>query len=306
MNDGCVVLDAVVKRYGRLHAIDGIDFTLGFGQCVALIGHNGAGKTTLLKLMLGLMRPTAGSVRVLGMDPSRRGAAMMRRRIGYLPESLSLYPGLTGAETLAFYARLKREPITSCAELLRRVGIADVAHRRVAAYSKGMRQRLGLAQALLGAPKVLLLDEPTTGLDPPLRQRFYDIIGEMRAAGTAILISSHALAELQDRADKVIIVNRGRKIAEGTVGELRRQAQRPARIRLTLANEKAASLLVSATLGAGWKRISPTVVEATCPESEKVKIIGMVASSPVPISDIDILSPSLDETYAHFLESETG
>lgn len=304
MNDGCVVLDTVVKRYGRVHAIDGIDLALRFGQCVALIGHNGAGKTTLLKLMLGLVRPTTGKVTILGMDPAGRGAAMMRRRIGYLPESLSLYPGLTGAETLAFYARLKREPVASCAGLLRRVGIADVAHRRVATYSKGMRQRLGLAQALLGAPKVLLLDEPTTGLDPPLRQSFYEIISEMRAAGTAILISSHALAELQDRVDRVVIVNRGRKIAEGTVSELRRKAQHPVRIRLTLADERGAALLASAGLGADWRRISPSVVETACAESEKVKFIGMLAS--LPVTDVDILSPSLDDTYAHFLQSEPG
>ncbi len=120
------------------------------GETIALVGHNGAGKTTLMKLMLGLIRPTAGSIRVLGEDPAA-GEFAARRRLGYLPESVSFNPALTGRETLAFYARLKREPARDVALLLERVGLAHAADRRVGTYSKGMRQRLGLAQALLGA-----------------------------------------------------------------------------------------------------------------------------------------------------------
>lgn len=304
------VLDSVTKHYGRIPAIEGVNLSLKAGECVALVGHNGAGKSTIIKLMLGLIRPSAGKVTVLGSDPSSRANSAARCKIGYLPENLALYPSLTGSETLAFYARLKHLPVRECAELLEKVGIADAAHRRVGSYSKGMRQRLGLAQALLGAPSLLLLDEPTTGLDPALRLSFYDIVRKLRDSGAAILISSHALAELQDQADRVVIMNRGRKVAEGSVADLGRLAQRPVRIRLTLAEGQCGDPLPPLpALGAKaskWSRISSTVIEAACAPSEKIKIVEALAACPERFSDIEILSPSLDETYAHFLGREAA
>ena len=141
---------------------------------------------------------------------------------------------MTGAETLAFYARLKRQPVSRNAALLERVGIAAAANRRVATYSKGMRQRLGLAQALLGHPRALLLDEPTTGLDPALRQSFYEIIRELRRNGAMVLLSSHALAELEGQVDRVVVMNQGRKVADGNIADLRALAAIPPRIRLRL------------------------------------------------------------------------
>src|SRR5262245_20515129 len=155
----------VTKEYGRIKAVRGASFELGQGELVALIGHNGAGKTTLMKLMLGLIRPTGGSIEVLGDNPAA-GEFAGRRLLGYLPENVSFDSALTGRETQTFYARLKREPAARALELLETVGLGAAARRRVGTYSKGMRQRLGLAQALIGHPKVLLLDEPTTGLDP--------------------------------------------------------------------------------------------------------------------------------------------
>lgn len=202
-----VVLRAVTHLYGRRVAVDGVDLNLRAGECIGLVGHNGAGKSTLIKMMLELIRPTSGSVQVLGQDPSAGAAAAARRELGYLPENVALHPSLTGAETLAFYARLKGQPVAGNAALLERVGIAAAAHRRVGTYSKGMRQRLGLAQALLGKPRALLLDEPTTGLDPALRQSFYEIIGDLRREGATILLSSHALAELEGQVDRVVVMN---------------------------------------------------------------------------------------------------
>src|SRR6188472_4034629 len=163
-----VSVNAATKSYRKVHALTEFSCSLDEGETVALVGHNGAGKTTLIKLMLGLIRPSAGAVRVLGEDPAA-GEFAARRRLGYLPENVSFNAALTGHETLAFYARLKREPAKAVAVLLERVGLTHAANRRVGTYSKGMRQRLGLAQALLGRPRVLLLDEPTTGLDPALR-----------------------------------------------------------------------------------------------------------------------------------------
>ena len=157
--------------------------------------------------------------------------AAVRRDIGYLPENLALYPALTGAETLNFYARLKRGTTAGNAELLDRVGLAAAVDRRVKTYSRGMRQRLGLAQALLGAPRALFLDEPTTGLDPASRKDFYAILRELRRDGAMVLLSSHALAELEGQVDRVVVMNRGKKVADGDIAQLRGLAAIRPRIR---------------------------------------------------------------------------
>jgi hypothetical protein len=134
-------LDKVTKRYGKQAAVNEVTLELGSGQCIALVGHNGAGKTTLIKMMLGLTHATAGRIRVLGEDPLSQGGQRARLAIGYLPESVAFPPSLTGREMLRFYARLKRRPVSECDELLARVGLVEAAHKRIGAYSKGMRQR---------------------------------------------------------------------------------------------------------------------------------------------------------------------
>jgi Cu-processing system ATP-binding protein len=306
MSAETVRLAGVSKSYGRLTAVRNVDLALAVGECVALVGHNGAGKSTLIKLMLGLIRPTDGRVSILGENPAGGGAARARRDIGYLPENVALHPALTGAETLAFYARLKRQPIGRNAELLERVGIADAARRRVGTYSKGMRQRLGLAQALLGAPKVLLLDEPTTGLDPALRKGFYEIVRALRDSGATILLSSHALAELEGQVDRVVIMNRGRKVADGTLTELRRLARQPVVIRLTMPAAQSARLPAIIGPAMAWRRVSPATLEMSCAEDEKSAVIRELGALPADFSDIEILAPTLDDMYAHFLMREAA
>ena len=208
-----------VKTYREVEALRDVSLSLNGGEVVALVGHNGAGKTTLIKLMLGLIRPTSGEIRVLGDDPAA-GQFEARRRLGYLPENVSFNLALTGRETLAFYAGLKGVPKGGVLPLLERVGLAAAADRRVRTYSKGMRQRLGLAQALLGEPRVLLLDEPTTGLDPQLRRSFYEIVASLRDGGATVMLSSHALTELDGRADRITTFTGGppRRLLGGALG----------------------------------------------------------------------------------------
>lgn len=306
MSKETVRLDSVTKSYGKLTAVRDVDLSLASGECIALVGHNGAGKSTLIKLMLGLIRSTVGSVSVLGADPAGSSAAHARRAIGYLPENIALHPSLTGAETLAFYARLKRQPIAQNAELLDLVGIAAAANRRVGTYSKGMRQRLGLAQALLGAPKVLLLDEPTTGLDPALRKGFYEIVRSLRESGATVLLSSHALAELEGQVDRVVIMNRGRKVADGTLAELRRLARQPVVIRLTMPAEQSARLPTIIGPAAAWQRVSPAVIEMSCAEQKKSAVIQQLGAISANFEDIEIVAPTLDDMYAHFLTREAA
>lgn len=297
---GTVEIRDVVKRFGKVEAVRDVSFSLPEGETVALVGHNGAGKTTLMKLMLGLIKPTSGSISVLGDDPVA-GQFEARRRLGYLPENVSFNAALTGSETLAFYARLKREPAKSVAPLLDRVGLTHAAGRRVGTYSKGMRQRLGLAQALLGEPRVLLLDEPTTGLDPALRQSFYEIVEELRGRGATVLLSSHALTELEERAGRVIIMNRGIKVADGTLDELRRIARLPTRIRLKVTGTGLAN--VPNWLGPvdGWRRINGHMVEIDAAPDRKIEVLRRATDEGAPVEDLDVIPPTLDELYAHFL-----
>jgi Cu-processing system ATP-binding protein len=256
-----------------------------------------------MKLMLGLIRPTSGRVGVLGDDPAA-GEFSARQKLGYLPENVAFNASLTGRETLSFYARLKRQPANAVSALLNRVGLASAADRRIGAYSKGMRQRLGLAQSLLGEPRVLLLDEPTTGLDPALRLSFYDMIEELRARGATVLISSHTLTELEERAGRVIIMNCGLKVADGSLDELRKIARLPMRIRLKVA--KNALNDVPGWLGpvGRWRQINGNTVEIDTRPEDKIRVLHRATGAGALVEDLEIVPATLDELYVHFLRSQ--
>ncbi len=293
-----ILLERVSKAFGRLHAVRDVDLALHHGECVGLVGHNGAGKSTLIKMMLGLIRPSFGQVRVLGQDPAINAAARARRELGYLPENVAFHPAMTGEESLAFYARLKSQPVSRNPELLKLVGLEkSAACRRIGTYSKGMRQRLGLAQALLGNPRALLLDEPTSGLDPALRHGFYEIIRALRDQGTTVLLCSHALAEMEGQVDRVVVMNGGRKVADGTVQALRRLAGVRPRLRVHLA-ETPRAVVNGPDVWCGWARVAPCVLETECDEAEltaQLRILPMMAG------EVEIVRPSLDDIYAEFL-----
>ena len=279
------------KTFAGFTAVSDVDIHIDAGETVALAGHNGAGKSTLMKMLLGLLAPTSGNISINGHGATSLAA---RQLIGYLPETVALYPNMTGFETLDFFADLKRVSHERNRELLTRVGIIEAAKKRVGTYSKGMRQRLALAQALLGQPKILLLDEPTTGLDPASRADFYRILDELRAQGTAILLSSHALAELADQADRIVIMKSGVKTADGDLHALRRDAGLPTRLRAWFAD--------AINLPAPWQSEGDGWVCASS-EADKVARLGELWQAGQP-TNIDILPPALDDLYAHFLRRE--
>jgi Cu-processing system ATP-binding protein len=297
-----VELEHVAKRYGAITALHDVSFKLEPGETVALIGHNGAGKTTLFKLMLGLSRPSSGSIRVLGDEPAA-GEFAARRRLGYLPESVSFHATLTGREVLSFYSRLKGEPAAKIDDLLARVGLTAAADRQVRTYSKGMRQRLGLIQALFGDPLLLLLDEPTTGLDPALRLEFYEIVQELQHKGATIVLSSHALTELEERARRIIILNRGHVVANGSIEHLRRLAGLPTRIRVTVASGQAQRLSTLVGPVPNWREINGHLVEFDAAPSAKIDLIRRATDKGGPAEDVTIVQPTLDDLYAHFLRN---
>jgi len=298
-----VSLHSVSKRYGNAIAVRDVTLDLNPGQTVALVGHNGAGKTTLFKMMLGLTRPSGGSIAVLGEDPATRAGRNARIDVGYLPENVVFSGALTGREMLRFYAELKGRPARECDSLLEQVGLAEARNKRVNAYSKGMRQRLGLAQALLGSPRLLILDEPTTGLDPLVRQSFYELVSELRGRGVTALLSSHALSELEARIDLVVILHMGVVLASGSLEALRGLAGLPIQVDLSVGegftDQHLAELngLVSTAAGLNGRR------SLTCTPGNKVELLRRVAGLP-DVTDISIAEPTLDQIYAHFLQGK--
>lgn len=296
MNNQHLTLNQITKQYGAQKAVNNVDLTLNAGECVGLAGHNGAGKSTMMKLILGLIRADTGKITLFNHDVTEHHSASIRQQIGYLPETVALHPSLTGAETLDFYAKLKGCDRAHNHALLERVGIAQSAHKRVGAYSKGMRQRLALAQALLGNPKLLLLDEPTTGLDPASRQMFYHIIGELKQQGATVLLSTHALAELDGHADRIVVMKNGNKVADGNMRELHIQSGLPTKIVAQLANETA--------LPAHWTKHSGNLqYETECAENDKMARLHELGNLD-NVVQLDIHTPTLDEMYAEFLKRE--
>src|SRR5689334_6123656 len=211
------------KRYGRTRALGGVDLAVAEGELVGLLGPNGAGKSTLVKVCCGLVRPSAGTAAVCG-EPA--GSPAARAALGYLAE-LFRFPGWMGAdEVLGLHQRLAGSAggPEERARLLELVGLGDVAGRRVEAMSKGMQQRLGIAQALIGGPPVLILDEPTSALDPAGRRVVRDLLADLRRRGTAVLLNSHLLSEVELICDRVVIISRGEVVAEGRPDDLTRGA----------------------------------------------------------------------------------
>lgn len=295
------VWHAVSKHYRDVTAVQEVSLALEAGQATALVGHNGAGKTTLIKLLLGLIRPSQGSVRVAGIDPAGTEGAQARRAIGFLPESVAFHDAMTGNELMAFYARLKGASRRANDELLARVGIADAAHRRVGTYSKGMRQRLGIAQALIGAPRLLLFDEPTSGLDPASRRDVYEMIDALRGSGATVLISTHALAEVESRVDRAAIMHRGRLLAAGTMAQLRHGVHSDARIRLHIRPGTAEQVLGRLAAEVRCVERGDATLLLLASPAAKMATLRAIAQMDDLIDDIEITAPGLQELYTHLV-----
>ena len=299
MEKPALALEAVAKSYGREKAVDGVTLDLAPGERLALLGHNGAGKTTLLKLALGLTRADGGALRTLGCTPGGPGWTEAKRAIGFLPESVAFLGSMTGRETIRFYGRLKGVGRAACEEALAHVGLAGAAGKRVKAYSKGMRQRLGFAQAILGTPRLLILDEPTGGLDPDSRHAFHATLGELAGRGTAIILSSHVLTEVEAGTDRVAIMRQGRLAACGTADELKREAGLAVTIRVTVCPGGGARL-ASALGGNLATRINDHGIEFRCSAGEKRALIKRILGAGDEIEDIEIVPPGLEAVYARF------
>ncbi|HWP64376.1 MAG TPA: ABC transporter ATP-binding protein [Candidatus Limnocylindria bacterium] len=242
-----IELRAVSKRFGAVEAVRDLSFTIAAGEIVGFLGPNGAGKTTTLRMLAGVFPPTTGTVRIAGHDPVHE-ARRCRRAIGYFPEHAPSYPELTVLEYLHFVARAKQLPRSerphAVDAVLGACGLGDMARRRVGTLSKGYRQRLGLAQALCGDPPILVLDEPTIGLDPSQVVEIRELVRTLRGNRT-VLFSSHILSEVEALCERVVVIAGGRLVGEGTAAELGRRlgARRRVIVRLDASPGELASAL---------------------------------------------------------------
>jgi ABC-2 type transport system ATP-binding protein len=229
----------LVRDYGAQRALDGIALEVARGECLGLLGPNGAGKTTTIRILSTSGAKTSGTVRVLGLDPERDSKAL-RARIGVVPQELALYDGLTARENLAFFARLhdlEKSRVEQRVDwALERAGLVDRAGDRVETYSGGMKRRLNIVVALLHEPELVFLDEPTVGIDPQSRNHIFEMVEALRGAGTTIVYTTHQLGEVERLCDRIVILDHGRVVAQGTLAELaaRGTRTRPRRVRVAL------------------------------------------------------------------------
>ncbi|MFI8255149.1 ATP-binding cassette domain-containing protein [Streptomyces filamentosus] len=301
--DPAIVIEGLCKRYGEKRALDGFDLTVGAGTVQGLLGPNGAGKTTAVRIMSTLLRPDGGRVEVAGADVRTR-AAEVRARIGLLGQNAAVDEELGGRQNLEMFGRLHhlgaRRAGARADELLARFGLADAGSKAVAKYSGGMRRRLDLAASLIRRPRVLFLDEPTTGLDPRGRAEVWDAVRSLVDGGTTVLLTTQYLEEADQLADRIAVIDRGRVVAEGTADELK---SRTGGDRIDVVLRDAAQLTRVAALLPGEVRVdedrrmvSAAVADRTDALTGTVRAL---AAAGIEAEDIALRRPTLDEAFLH-------
>lgn len=285
------------KYYGEVLAVDGMTLTVHKGETLGLIGHNGAGKSTLFKMMLGLIPQTSGEININGTSVHGRAFRKLRRSIGYLPENVVFYENLTGLETLQFFASLKGCKLDACLPLLEKLGLVHAANRRVDGYSKGMRQRLGFAQALLGKPQILFLDEPTTGLDPVAIREFYTILQELNTQGVTVVITSHILSEIQERVQRLAVLKSGKLHALGTVQELREAVDLPLAIHVQTSCSADAVQAALQDIALEALLITGNSAVIRCQRNHKMEVLRRLGSLGDALLDVVVKEPTLEDVF---------
>jgi ABC-2 type transport system ATP-binding protein len=303
--------EGVRQTFGDVVALDGLDLTVAAGTVFGLLGPNGAGKTTLVKILATLLAPTGGTARILGHDVVAEPLAV-RRRIGLAGQFAAVDEELTGRENLEMVGRLYRLPVrearTRAAEVLERFGLTDAADRRVATYSGGMRRRLDLGASLTGRPPVMLLDEPTTGLDPRTRQELWSTVDELRRDGTTILLTTQYLEEADRLAQRIAVVDHGRIAAEGTASELKATVgAEMLSVRVDPGHaDDAAGVLSDLTdepivdAAAGEIRLAVTDPGAAAEAVRRLDAKGL------PIAAIELQQPSLDDVFLSLTQKKAA
>ncbi len=305
MTEAIIEAEGLVKRFGKVTALAGLDLVAHGGQVTAVLGPNGAGKTTFVRAVATLLRPDAGRLRVAGIDVARR-PERVRRVIGLAGQYAAVEPTMTGRENLRMVARLfggsRRQAAISAAAVLEQLALDDVADRPVKTYSGGLRRRLDLGASLVGAPRLLLLDEPTTGLDPRSRNQLWEAIRDLVARGTDVLLTTQYLDEADQLANQVAIIDSGRVIAHGTPAELKALAGRDM-IEVRAHHRADLTVLAQrlAPIGSGEPRVDANTSRVTVPVTDGQTTITAAVQAlsglDVEIDDIALRRPTLDEVF---------
>jgi len=298
-----LVADKLTKRYGARAVVDGVSFALESGEVFGFLGPNGAGKTTTVRMLTGLVRPDAGTVSIGGFDVIREFESAMRH-VGAIVESPDLYSELSGRENLEIFARMI-DATAACriGELARLVALEGRIDDRVGTYSLGMRQRLGIAQALLGDPRVLILDEPANGLDPAGIREIRELLRSLaRERGLAIFLSSHLLSEVDQTCDRVAILHRGRMLALDRVDTL---LQARSRVRFRTSIPKAARAALRRYAAAEPELDGEAAVVADIPEDEIPRALTTLSAEGIPVFEVVRTHPALEELFLELTHGET-
>ncbi|WP_418286267.1 ATP-binding cassette domain-containing protein [Halorubrum sp. DTA46] len=296
-------IDGLTKHYGDVVAVNELDLQIEEGEIFGFLGPNGAGKSTTIDILLDFVRPTSGSVTVLGHDAQSEGRAV-RRRTGVLPDGYHVYDRLTGRQHLEFVVELK-EADDDPTELLERVRIADAADRKAGGYSKGMRQRLVLAMALAGDPDLLVLDEPSTGLDPNGAREMRELIREENDRGTTVFFSSHIMEQVEAVCDRVAIISRGELVAVDTIDGLRDASETGEVLYVDVADaseavvERVAGLESVADASTQDGRLRVVVADAT-----KFAVLRAIDASVTPVRDFSVVESSLEDLFVRYTNDE--
>ncbi len=292
----------LTKIYNDVKAVNNASFTVEKGEVFGFLGPNGAGKTTTMKSILGLIQPNNGNIHIYGIN-TKHNSKQAKKYVGYLPEKVAFYDNLNALQNLYFYADMKEVSRSECEPLLIEMGLERAIHKKVGEFSKGMQQRLGMARALLGNPPILILDEPSGGLDPRGVALIRNKIREMKEKGSSVFVSSHILAEVQEICDRVGIISKGVIVAEDSMNKLRSRLKLKPKLVLEL--EKMEEKIVKAVEkldGVDLVTSIGLMLHVTCNPQSKSKIIIAVEKAGGNIINIQTMEPSLEEVFMRFTE----
>lgn len=308
-NESILECQGLTKHYDDFVAVDNLNLAVQPGEVFGLLGPNGAGKTTTILMLLGLTEPTTGTVRVLGFDPTRQPLSV-KKRVGYMPDEVGFYEQLTARENLIYIAKLNGLPRAEAQPrieaTLAQVGLREVADRPVATFSRGMRQRLGVADVLVKQPQLIIMDEPTQGLDPEVAAEFLEIIRRLKAEGITVLLSSHLLHQVQAVCDRVGLFHQGRLVLEGTVADLARQVLGGAyRIHLEADGPTRLAEALGTLSGViNVNRANGRVYELEAKKDLRAEAAQAVVEAGGRLLSLNVEIPGLEEIYARYFKQE--
>ena len=292
------------KSFKNVRAVQGVNLNVKKGDVYGFLGPNGAGKTTTIKMIMGLTHPDSGNVFINGENTAENGVNL-RANIGYLPERAQLYKNLTAMQTLKFFAELRKVDKKECDEMLSKVGLTKWRDAKVSTFSKGMVQLLGIGQALLGDPELLILDEPTAGLDPRWSRVLKDIILEKNSKGTTVFFSSHLLFEVQELCKRVAILNKGKLIIENTVDKISEGVHLKPQLILRIQGDSQAAARILKKGGFDSQLVG-NQLKVLVESDQRPKVLNLLEENGFVIQDFRTEEPSLEAAFIELIGDEVG